>query len=241
MKTILFFDEKKEFGELSNFWKMSHPLIFEGEEYKTSEHLYQAMRYIIAEQTPEIVEYIREIRTAKTPYMSKILANQDVSDKRYEWRRKLIEIIDKYYDHVSIAPQWFDVNIDAMRHILRLKFTTDQKCKDLLINTGSNLLAENSPYDDFWGLGRDGDGENWLGKILVEIREELKNSKEKTKVTQNDAIRLLDEWVREQRVKSVSSNSSSNNEESEEEPPKKKVKKENLIVIDDEHEDEDNK
>ena len=34
-------------------------------------------------------------------------------------------------------------------------------------------LVENSPHDFFWGRGFDGSGQNQLGRLLVELREEL--------------------------------------------------------------------
>jgi predicted NAD-dependent protein-ADP-ribosyltransferase YbiA (DUF1768 family) len=35
-------------------------------------------------------------------------------------------------------------------------------------------LIEDSPFDAFWGTGRDGDGLNWAGRILMEIRRKLR-------------------------------------------------------------------
>ncbi len=32
-------------------------------------------------------------------------------------------------------------------------------------------------YDDYWGDGGNGQGKNMLGKILMKVREELKNIK----------------------------------------------------------------
>ena len=34
-------------------------------------------------------------------------------------------------------------------------------------------IVENSPHDFFWGRGFDGSGQNHLGRLLVELREEL--------------------------------------------------------------------
>ena len=44
----------------------------------------------------------------------------------------------------------------------------------LLQNTGENTLVEGNTWNDtFWGVCR-GKGQNWLGKILMETREQLK-------------------------------------------------------------------
>ena len=49
-----------------------------------------------------------------------------------------------------------------------------------LIATGDRELIEDSWRDDFWGWGPDKDGKNILGKLWMEIREELRASNEKT-------------------------------------------------------------
>ncbi|PTY02415.1 hypothetical protein DB346_09275 [Verrucomicrobia bacterium LW23] len=42
-----------------------------------------------------------------------------------------------------------------------------------LIETGGREIVEASPRDDLWGSGAEGTGKNWLGKILVKLRERL--------------------------------------------------------------------
>ena len=60
--------------------------------------------------------------------------------------------------------------------------------RSYLTNTGSNNIAEASPTDTYWGigLGLDSDdkadrtkwtGENHLGRLLCDLREELKLNK----------------------------------------------------------------
>lgn len=63
-----------------------------------------------------------------------------------------------------------------MRTVLRLKFTQHQKLKDLLLGTGDNHLVEDSPTDYWWGIGADRSGQNQLGKLLEELRDELSKS-----------------------------------------------------------------
>jgi hypothetical protein len=60
-----------------------------------------------------------------------------------------------------------------MRTVLRLKFTQHQKLKGLLLGTGNNYLVEDSPNDYWWGIGADQSGQNQLGKLLEELRDEL--------------------------------------------------------------------
>jgi len=42
--------------------------------------------------------------------------------------------------------------------------------------TGDEDIAEAAPNDYYWGVGREGTGENRLGKIIERIRAELRAS-----------------------------------------------------------------
>ena len=63
-----------------------------------------------------------------------------------------------------------------------LKFSQNPQLKQELLKTGNAILAEASPYDTIWGIGLDPssaikgmkwNGENLLGKALMEVRERL--------------------------------------------------------------------
>ena len=62
-----------------------------------------------------------------------------------------------------------------MEDICRAKFTQNEELKKKLIDTGDATLIEGNTWNDtFWGVCN-GVGENNLGKILMKIREELKD------------------------------------------------------------------
>jgi predicted NAD-dependent protein-ADP-ribosyltransferase YbiA (DUF1768 family) len=42
------------------------------------------------------------------------------------------------------------------------------------VATGDAVIVEHSQKDRYWGDAGDGSGENMLGKILMEVREELR-------------------------------------------------------------------
>jgi predicted NAD-dependent protein-ADP-ribosyltransferase YbiA (DUF1768 family) len=44
----------------------------------------------------------------------------------------------------------------------------------LLLATGDAELVEDSPFEPFWGIGPDGRGLNWAGRVLMEVRELLR-------------------------------------------------------------------
>lgn len=73
-----------------------------------------------------------------------------------------------------------------MRRAVLAKFSypPNKAIRQQLLETGSRLLIEASPWDDFWGCGLSADGfhasnqkypgRNELGKILMEVRDILR-------------------------------------------------------------------
>ncbi|WP_276627963.1 NADAR family protein, partial [Fusobacterium sp.] len=62
------------------------------------------------------------------------------------------------------------------------KFSQNEKLKAFLLNTGTKILVEASPYDKIWGIGLSAEqenienpltwnGENLLGFALMEVRD----------------------------------------------------------------------
>ena len=45
--------------------------------------------------------------------------------------------------------------------------------RKMLLDTGDAILHEDNPEDPFWGIG-DGSGESWLGKLLMQVRDEIR-------------------------------------------------------------------
>ena len=65
--------------------------------------------------------------------------------------------------------------IDIMYNICKAKFTQNETLKTKLLKTGDAMLIEGNTWGDrIWGQVN-GVGENNLGKILMRIREELKD------------------------------------------------------------------
>ena len=76
---------------------------------------------------------------------------------------------------VSLRPDWEDVKLDIMYNICKAKFTQNETLKTKLLKTGDATLIEGNTWGDkIWGQVN-GVGENNLGKILMRIREELKD------------------------------------------------------------------
>lgn len=116
---------------------------YEGIVYPTAEHAFQA-----AKSTDRIVR----LTVGNLPTPSEA--------KRYG-RRK-----------VTLRPNWDGIKVGIMRDVLRAKFSAPHLAKQLLETGDAELIEQNDWGDKYWGkVGNQ--GENWLGRVLMEIRQEL--------------------------------------------------------------------
>lgn len=141
---IEFYSTKSKYGEFSNFAAFGFRI--DGHWYRTSEHYFQAMKF-------EDEEYQEKIRETKSPMIAARLGRS----------RK-----------VKIRDDWEEVKVDVMRTAVRAKIHEHDELQELLLGTGEEPLIEAAARDYFWGVGKDGTGLNWLGKILMEVRSELR-------------------------------------------------------------------
>lgn len=73
----------------------------------------------------------------------------------------------------TLIPCWEEIKIEIMRHLVTQKFTSHIGLRQALLNTGDAMLIEGNHWRDaFWGV-YEGKGENWLGRILMDVRAEL--------------------------------------------------------------------
>jgi len=73
-----------------------------------------------------------------------------------------------------IREDWNDVRLNIMYNLLWIKFNNPQLREALLLTDGYELVEGNGWGDEFWGVC-DGVGENYLGKLLMKVRDKLKN------------------------------------------------------------------
>ena len=74
---------------------------------------------------------------------------------------------------VQLRPDWDSVKVDLMRQFLRQKFESPFLRHQLLETGDADLVYGNTWNDRFWGVCRGG-GTNWLGKLLMELRNEFR-------------------------------------------------------------------
>lgn len=77
---------------------------------------------------------------------------------------------------IELREDWETVKEQIMYEIVKNKFR-NSKLRQLLLETKDEELVEgNWWHDEFWGADiNTGKGKNKLGKILMKVREELKN------------------------------------------------------------------
>jgi len=80
--------------------------------------------------------------------------------------------------NVTLRHDWEKIKDKVMEDCVRDKFTRNEVLKKRLIETGDEELVEGNLWNDtYWGVCR-GRGRNMLGKILMKVREELRDESE---------------------------------------------------------------
>jgi ribA/ribD-fused uncharacterized protein len=81
-------------------------------------------------------------------------------------------IAKKLGQSCKLIGDWEDLKIVIMRELLFLKFALPSLRASLLETGDADLIEGNTWGDTFWGVCR-GRGQNWLGKLLMEVRAEI--------------------------------------------------------------------
>lgn len=155
---IFFYKTWEQYGFFSNF--SSHPIQLPDETgnsvtWSSVEHYYQAHKFTgVAD--PVAQKHIEDIKNAKSPEEAARLG------RRLQKQRPDL-----------VRPDWNSIKLDVMYKALKCKFTTYPHLNSLLVATKGSVLVESSPHDLFWGGGRDGEGLNYLGRLLMRLRSEL--------------------------------------------------------------------
>lgn len=140
---------------LSNFYPSE--IEHQGIKYPSVEHYYVAMKF----------------------------DDEQFIDGKYYTPGDLRELISKIKDpgqvkkfgrKVKLRKNWDSYKLEVMNLGIREKFKSP-KLSELLLSTGDEELIEGNFWQDtFWGVCN-GKGKNHLGKILMEVRSELRGIK----------------------------------------------------------------
>ncbi len=152
-ESIVFYKTKEDFGGLSNM-AAGYPLQINGVRILTSEALYQACRF------PHLPDIQQEIIKQHSPMAAKMKSKPHRNNSRQDWD---------------------EIRYKIMRWCLRVKLAQNyNEFSKLLISTYDKPIVEQSRKDDYWGAkltDASGDtlvGQNILGRLLMELRESIK-------------------------------------------------------------------
>ena len=148
---VSFFKTWDRNGILSNF--SPHPIKVDGRRYPTVEHWYQSQKLVGVQGAETDVQRIME---ASSPEEAANIGRRAEREGR-------------------ARADWGEVKLGVMEVGLRAKFFgqhgSDAPHRALLATRGKRIV-ESSPHDYFWGIGFTGTGANWLGRLLMKIRDE---------------------------------------------------------------------
>ena len=152
MKSIWFKKVAEPYGWMGNM--APYPIKFDGKVWLTSEALFQSMRY-------DDVSVKEIIRGEKSPMGAKMKSK-------------------KYKGQMVVVPM-SELDVENMRKCVKMKFDQHPQLKRQLINTKDAFIYEdignrNGERHKFLGVKKlsesEADGNNMMGKILMELREE---------------------------------------------------------------------
>jgi ribA/ribD-fused uncharacterized protein len=174
-EAVAFRKTNEKFGGLSNM-APGFPLVVNGAHIRTAEALYQACRF------PHMPEVQKLILDERSPMTAKMRSKPHRKDSR---------------------PDWDAIRAPIMKWCLRVKLAQNWTTfGDLLLATGNHPIVEDSRKDDYWGAKMvDSDtlaGQNVLGRLLMELREKLRNNPESLRVVDPPPLphfTLLDEPI----------------------------------------------
>ncbi len=150
-------------SELSNFYEAPTTIMFGSLKisYPTSEHAYMAFKALAFGDAASFKELLKKKHSH--PADAKAIG------------RNVKNFNQKIWDQIKY---------DRMYKAVYAKFSQNKKLKEFLLNTETRILVEGSPIDKIWGVGirydddrilneANWDGENLLGKVLMDVRQEF--------------------------------------------------------------------
>ncbi len=140
---------QKEYRWLSNFTFFEAPLVYQEMKFPTNEHFYVAMKTKDVEVRKQVSEHP-------------------------------LKGVKKFGQTLTVREDWKGIRLGVMLYGLRYKFSENNPIlRQKLIDTGDQELQEGNYWNDkFWGVClKTGEGENNLGSLLMQVRDEITQTK----------------------------------------------------------------
>jgi ribA/ribD-fused uncharacterized protein len=123
------------------------PVTYQGVVYPSVEHIYQAMKTLDESWRAKIL-------SCETPGRAKRMSRE-----------------------VPLRPDWEEVKVGIMTELVQSKFASSEELARKLLGTGERVIEEGNTWGDtFWGVCK-GEGQNMMGRILMQVRSELRESR----------------------------------------------------------------
>jgi N-glycosidase YbiA len=140
-----FYHLNEPFGEFSNFYPS--PIELDGHTWSTTEHYFQAQKFI-ADET-----HFHNVLQLPKPREAFLYPREHRS---------------------AVRSDWAQVKDGIMLTACMAKFEQHLWLRELLLSTGNRQLVEHTTKDSYWGDGGDGSGRNQLGITLMQVRSNLR-------------------------------------------------------------------
>ena len=134
--------------------------------------------------------------TVEHYYVALKIKNDQQLDGRYislmDCRELIAKIstpakVKQFGKTLKLRRDWEDVKLDVMLWGIREKFKNED-LRTLLLSTGDEKLVETNFWGDkFWGVYK-GEGENNLGKIIMKVRDEIRQSQVEERTSLEDFL-----------------------------------------------------
>ncbi|RZC63402.1 hypothetical protein C5167_025165 [Papaver somniferum] len=146
------------YGAFSNF--SAHPLQMPDGNggyltWPSVEHYYQAHKFAGVDDLVA-KDCVEQIKSAKSP----------------EEAARIGRALQRKHPNL-VRSDWDTAKIEVMYRALKCKFSIYPHLNSMLLSTEGSVLVEASPHDLFWGGGREGEGLNYLGRLLMQLRSEF--------------------------------------------------------------------
>ncbi|KAF4360218.1 hypothetical protein F8388_016750 [Cannabis sativa] len=157
-KIISFYKTWDLYGAFSNF--SPHPIQMPDDNggyvsWSSVEHYYQAQKFV-GVNDPLASDCVARIKSAKSP--------EEAARLGRSMQRQRPDLV---------RSDWESAKINVMYKAVKCKFSIYPHLNSMLLSTAGSVLVEASPHDFFWGGGRDGEGLNYLGRLLMQLRSEF--------------------------------------------------------------------
>uniref|UniRef100_A0A6N2KZL3 Riboflavin biosynthesis protein PYRR, chloroplastic n=1 Tax=Salix viminalis TaxID=40686 RepID=A0A6N2KZL3_SALVM len=151
-KIIFFYKTWDPYGAFSNF--SPHPI--QMPDGSGSYVTWSSAHKFVGVNEPAAKDCVEKIKSAKSP--------EEAARMGRSMQKQRPDLV---------RSDWEGLKIDVMYRALKCKFSIYPHLQSMLLTTAGSVLVEASPHDLFWGGGREGEGLNYLGRLLMLIRSEF--------------------------------------------------------------------